>query len=108
MTEGHQITRSFPTTYIPSWDCPSRTSQVALACEKLKINRRAEKGVTIHPLLDFVELFNGHFAGKEEIFRSQVEPFDHVLFRRVIFVTGRDCVAVHAEIGEVIEHPFDL
>src|SRR2546421_7489062 len=108
MPVGHQITGAFPTTYVSGWNRPSGTSQVAFACEKFKINRRAEKGVTIHPLLDFVELFNGHFARKEEIFRSQVEPFDHVLFSRVIFVTGRDSVTVHAEIGEIIEHPFDL
>ena len=108
MPVGHQIAGAFPAANVARRNRPGRAGQVAFAGEKFEIDRRAEEGVTIHPLLNFLELLDRHFAGQEEIFRLQVEPFDHVLLGGVVFVTGRDGVTIHAEIGKIIEHLLDL
>ncbi len=55
-----------------------------------------------------MELLDRHLTGKKEIFGLQIEPLNHVFFRRVVFVAGRDGVAVHAEIGKIIEHLLDF
>ena len=108
MRVGHQITRAFPTANVSGRNRPGRTGQVVMAGEKFEINRCAEEGVTLHPFLDLAELLDRHFAREEEIFRPQIQPLDHVLLGRVVLVAGRNSVAVHAEIGEIIEHLFDL
>src|ERR1700736_6989598 len=79
-----------------------------MAGKKFEINWRAEQGVTLHPFLDLAELLDRHLPREEEIFRLQIQPLDHVLLRRVVLVAGRNGVAIHTEIGKIIEHLFDL
>src|ERR1043166_6854182 len=98
MTVGHQVARAFPTTNVPGRNCPSRTSQVSFACEKFKVNRRAEKRVSIYPFRDLSKFLDGHRAGEEEIFRAQLEPFDHIPFGSVVVVAGSDGVSVNPKI----------
>src|SRR5438874_11463465 len=53
MAVGHQIAWAFPAANVSGGNCPGRTGQITLARQELKINWRAEKGVSIHPFLDF-------------------------------------------------------
>src|SRR5689334_615194 len=108
MAVGHQITRAFPTAYVSSWNCPSRTSQVAFACEKFKIDRRPEKDISVHPVLDLSEFVDSHRAGEEEILWPEIQPLDHVSLGSVVLVPGSDRVSVDAQIRKIIEHLFDL
>src|SRR5262249_18366115 len=103
MAVGHQIARSLPATDVSRGNCPGRTGQVSLASKEFKIDRCSEKCVSIHPVLDFSEFLNGHIAGEEEIFRPQVQPFDHVSLGSVVVVPWSDGVSVDAEIGKIIE-----
>src|ERR1043166_168392 len=107
----HQVTWAFPPTNVARRNGPGRAREVAFAGEKFEIDRRPEKDVTIHPVLDLLEFLDRHPAGEEEILRAQIEPLDHVLFRGVVVVARRDRVTVHAEIGEIIrseEHTSEL
>src|SRR6266487_3778101 len=98
MPVGHQIARSLPATDVSRRNCPGRTGQVPFASEKFKIDRRSEKRVLIYPVLDFPEFLNGHSASKEEIFRPQIQPFDHVSLGSVVVVAGSDGVSVNPKI----------
>src|SRR5205823_11312725 len=98
MPVGHQIARSLPATDVSRGNRPGRTGQVPFASEKFEIDRCSEKRVLIHPAFDFLEFLNGHRAGEEEIFWSQIEPFGHVSLGSVIIVTGSDGVSVNAKI----------
>src|SRR5580765_2078710 len=98
MAVGHQIARSLPATDISRRNCPGRTSQVAFASEKFKIDRCSEKCVSIHPVLDFFEFLKSHSTGEEEIFRPQIQPFGHVSLRSVIVVARSDGVSVNPKI----------
>src|SRR5438128_5543018 len=52
----HQITRAFPAANVARRNGPGRAGQVAFAGKELEVNWRAEKGVAVHPLVDFLEL----------------------------------------------------
>src|SRR5207248_663530 len=71
-----------------------------MTIEKFEIDRRAEERVFAHPFIDLLELLNRHLASEEEVFRLQIQPLNHVLLGGVVLVTGRDRVAVDAEIGK--------
>src|SRR6478672_8220457 len=98
MAVGHQIARSLPATDVARGNCPGRTGQVAFASQKLKIYRRSEKCISIHPVFDFSEFLNGHGAGEKEIFRPQIEPCGHVSLRSVVVVARSDSVSVDPKI----------
>ena len=49
-----------------------------------------------------------HGAGEKEVFRTQIEPIDHVCLGGVVLITRRDGMTIDAKIGKIIEHPFDL
>src|ERR1043166_4389852 len=93
---GHQVTWAFPPTNVTRGNRPSRAGEIAFAGEKFEVDRRAKKHVAIHPLLDLLELLDRHPAGEKEIFRTQIEPLDHVLLRGVVIVARRDRAAVGA------------
>src|SRR6266566_4517619 len=105
---GHEIAGRFPTHQVASRNGPGRTSQIAMAGEKLKIDRRAKKSVAVHPLYHPGEFLDCRFAGEEEILGLQIEPFHHVFFGCIIIVARRDSMAVNAEISEEVEHLLDL
>src|SRR6478672_1171947 len=98
MAVGHQIARTLPAADVSRGNCPGRTGQVPFAGQKLKIYRCSEKSVSIHPVLDFSKLLNGHSTGEEEIFRPQIEPCGHVSLRSVIVIAGSDSVSVNPKI----------
>src|SRR6266516_4264241 len=59
---GHEIARRFPAHQVASRNCPGRASQIAMAGEKLKIDRRAKKSVAVHPLFHPGEFLDCGFA----------------------------------------------
>src|ERR1051326_9210489 len=97
MALGHQIARGLPATNVSCRNCPGRTGQVPFASKKFKINRCSEKGVPIHPILDFSEFLNRHRASEKEIFRPEIEPCDHISLGRVVIVSGSNGVSVNAK-----------
>ena len=109
MPVGHQITGAFPAADIARRDRPGRAGQIAFAGEKLEIDRRAEKTCSDSstPRLSGTSRSSSVRVRKKSS-GLQIEPLDHVLLGGVVFVAGRNGVAIDAEIGEIIEHLLDL
>ena len=108
MTVGHQITGSLPSFDVAGRDGPGRAMQVAFAGKEFQVNGRTQQRVFLSPLDDFGKFLLRQFPGQEEVFRAFVEPLEHVFLGGVVLVPGADRVAVHAEMGEEIEHLLDL
>ncbi len=56
MAVGHQVTGRFPAFDVAGGNRPGGAGQLAFAGEKLLVNRRAEDGEPLAPLLDLREL----------------------------------------------------
>ena len=108
MAVGHQVAGGFPALDVAGGNGPGGAGQLAFAGEELLIDRRAEDGEALAPLLDFGEFLARHLAGEEEILRLLAEALDHVLLGGIVIVAGGDGVAVHFERGKELEHLLDL
>src|SRR5262245_59091679 len=87
MAVGHQVTRRFPSPDVPRGNGPWSAGQFTFSSKEFLINCSANERETLTPLKNFRELFSRHRTGEEKVFRLFAKPFDHVLFRRIVFVT---------------------
>ena len=108
MTGGHQVTRGFPAPNIAGGNSPSRAGKLALAGQKLLIDRRPKNRKSLSPLLNFCELFARHRPGQEKIFRVFAQSLSHILLRRVVIITGTDRMPVHFHRRKELEHLLDF
>ena len=81
---------------------------LAFAGEKFLIHRRAENRECLAPVENLRELLPRHPAREEKILGLFAKARDHVLLRRVVFVAGRNRVAVHFKRTKELEHVLDF
>ncbi|MPN40631.1 hypothetical protein SDC9_188169 [bioreactor metagenome] len=105
---GHQVTGGLPPANVAGRDGPGGAGQFTAACQKLLVNRGAENGELLTPLLDAREFLAGHRAGEEEILRLLAQAADHILLRSIIVITRGDRMPINIQPGEELEHPLNL
>ncbi len=108
MAVGHQIARRFPAFDVERRDRPRGAGEFAFAGEKFLIDRRAENGERLAPVLNLGEFLPRHVAREEKLFRVFAETRNHVLLGRIVIVAGRNRVAIHFERREILEHILDF
>src|SRR5437667_5118937 len=81
MAVGHEVTGRFPAPNVARGNGPGGARQLALAGEKLLINRRAEDREPLAPFLNVLEFLPRHLAREEEVLRVAAKPLRHVLLR---------------------------
>ena len=108
MAVRHQVAGAFPSAHVARRNRPCGAGQVALAGEEFEIDRRAENREEAAPFLDLRELLDREFAREEKILRLDAETLHHVGLGGVIFVAGRDGVAVHVQRVQELEEVLDF
>ena len=104
----HEIAGGLPALHVVSRDRPRRAGQLALAREEFLINRCAEDGEHLAPLLNVLELLACQFSGEEEFFWIETTTRNHVFLGGIVIVTRRDRVTIHVQVGEILEHIFQF